>query len=324
MQVQSMANPGDGWMVRLVESLPGRTALAALTVLAMAGVVPLVFLTNQLIHPLALKVVCVAALGLVAGFSARSLLAGHGLVWQWSVALLSLAGGLQLLSRLTGGYAGIDFSGKATGLAAWEAPVQAGVALAAAWLALHAWKPVKANRKAPELKVSKRSQAPGRQPRRPAAPRKPKLRPAPRRVPRRARPSPSLPAIVQGRFWRQQWAKLDGSVSRLKPKVDLALSKPATWASDLIQTTRLRIRTRQRRASATPRVTRNHPSAYPARPRQHLVRLKAVEEHRCPFCLEEVKKNDPRGIKICPVCNTYHHADCWAVTGTCQVPHQHE
>lgn len=45
------------------------------------------------------------------------------------------------------------------------------------------------------------------------------------------------------------------------------------------------------------------------------------EEHRCPFCLDEVHQNDPRGVKKCEVCNAFHHADCWAITGMCQVPH---
>jgi hypothetical protein len=26
-------------------------------------------------------------------------------------------------------------------------------------------------------------------------------------------------------------------------------------------------------------------------------------------------------VKKCEVCNTLHHADCWAITGMCQVPH---
>ncbi len=53
------------------------------------------------------------------------------------------------------------------------------------------------------------------------------------------------------------------------------------------------------------------------------VQLSKEVENRCPFCLEVVEENDPRGIVICPVCHTHHHADCWEVTGTCQVPHKH-
>ncbi len=53
------------------------------------------------------------------------------------------------------------------------------------------------------------------------------------------------------------------------------------------------------------------------------IRLLGAIEHRCPFCLEIVEKNDPRGVKICKICHTHHHADCWDVTGACQVPHHH-
>ncbi|MDD5467023.1 MAG: hypothetical protein PHS96_04390 [Anaerolineales bacterium] len=323
-QVRVMANPGNARLYRLVDSLPGRAALAALTVLAAAGAVPLVFLSNRLIPPLALKLITVAALGLVSGFAARSLLVHSSAWWQRGAALLALAGGLLLLSPLTNGYAGIALGAQASGLAVWDVPLQGGVALLAAWLSLHAWKPVKATRKAPALKVSKRSQAPSHPPRRQPAPRKPKIRPAPRPAQSKSKTSPALPLFVQSRYWRQQWSKLDGSVNRLKPKVNLALTKPARWANDLIQSTRLRIRSRQRRSTEGPPFSNPGASAYPLRRSRRHVRLKAVEEHRCPFCLEAVKKNDPRGVKICPICNTYHHADCWAVTGTCQVPHQHE
>jgi len=51
------------------------------------------------------------------------------------------------------------------------------------------------------------------------------------------------------------------------------------------------------------------------------LQISIYEEHRCPYCLDEVKRNDPRGVKKCEVCNTLHHADCWAITGMCQVPH---
>ena len=52
------------------------------------------------------------------------------------------------------------------------------------------------------------------------------------------------------------------------------------------------------------------------------VQIATKEEHRCPYCLEPVRTNDPRGIVECKVCHTLHHADCWEITGVCQVPHQ--
>jgi ribosomal protein L37AE/L43A len=51
------------------------------------------------------------------------------------------------------------------------------------------------------------------------------------------------------------------------------------------------------------------------------VQFSAFEEHRCPYCLDEVKRNDPRGVKECDICHSLHHGDCWEITGSCQVPH---
>jgi len=51
------------------------------------------------------------------------------------------------------------------------------------------------------------------------------------------------------------------------------------------------------------------------------IQLAVHEEHRCPYCLEEVKLDDPRGVVECEVCHTLHHKDCWDITGACQVPH---
>jgi len=51
------------------------------------------------------------------------------------------------------------------------------------------------------------------------------------------------------------------------------------------------------------------------------IQLAVYEEHRCPYCLEEVKRDDPRGVVECEVCHTLHHKDCWDITGACQVPH---
>ncbi len=55
--------------------------------------------------------------------------------------------------------------------------------------------------------------------------------------------------------------------------------------------------------------------------RKSHIQLAVVEEHRCPYCLDAVSRNDARGVKECDVCHTLHHADCWAITGFCQVPH---
>jgi hypothetical protein len=55
--------------------------------------------------------------------------------------------------------------------------------------------------------------------------------------------------------------------------------------------------------------------------RHPAVQIAAYEEHRCPYCLQDIKRDDVRGSVECPICHTLHHKDCWDITGTCQVPH---
>ncbi len=72
----------------------------------------------------------------------------------------------------------------------------------------------------------------------------------------------------------------------------------------------------------TRNAARPKPSPRLAR-RSTAVHLSGATENVCPYCLEPVVKNDRRGVKICKVCKTWHHGDCWAITGVCQVPHQY-
>jgi hypothetical protein len=55
--------------------------------------------------------------------------------------------------------------------------------------------------------------------------------------------------------------------------------------------------------------------------RRKAVHLGREQSAMCPFCLEEVRPNDPRGKVVCRICGSPHHADCWAITGKCEVPH---
>jgi hypothetical protein len=55
--------------------------------------------------------------------------------------------------------------------------------------------------------------------------------------------------------------------------------------------------------------------------RRMALQIAAYEEHRCPYCLQDIKRDDIRGSVECPICHTLHHKDCWDITGTCQVPH---
>lgn len=97
--------------------------------------------------------------------------------------------------------------------------------------------------------------------------------------------------------------------------------QPVTWfrspAPSSMPTPRVRSKNRikpmKREDAKVPRRSRSR--------RKANIQLAVVEEHRCPYCLDPVSRNDPRGVKECDVCHTLHHADCWAITGFCQVPH---
>lgn len=73
--------------------------------------------------------------------------------------------------------------------------------------------------------------------------------------------------------------------------------------------------TRRRRSRAAKR-SKHSRTRHPEGPR-----VIGVVEDRCPYCFDVVKRNDSRGVHVCEVCGTPHHADCWAITGKCQVPH---
>lgn len=101
--------------------------------------------------------------------------------------------------------------------------------------------------------------------------------------------------------------------------------QPVTWfrspAPSAPPSPRPRIRTKNRSRTEV-RKAAKATSARKSRARRGAkIQLAVVEEHRCPYCLDPVTRADSRGVKECDVCHTLHHADCWAITGFCQVPH---
>jgi hypothetical protein len=82
-------------------------------------------------------------------------------------------------------------------------------------------------------------------------------------------------------------------------------------------------RVRERRVLSLPQLrlpTRTRRRPLPVRKSSGL-KVIAKAEDRCPYCLDVIKKNDPRGVVFCEICETPHHADCWEAGGKCQVPH---
>jgi len=82
-------------------------------------------------------------------------------------------------------------------------------------------------------------------------------------------------------------------------------------------------RVRQRPALSLPQLrlpTRTRRRPLPVR-KSSGVKVISKAEERCPYCLDAIGNNDPRGVVVCEICGTPHHADCWEAGGNCQVPH---
>jgi len=135
----------------------------------------------------------------------------------------------------------------------------------------------------------------------------------------RRRPSPAEVALAPQRR-RETAAPVRRAPRRRRQSA-------ATANSSLSQRTanqrRRAARVRQRRALSLPQLrlpirTRRRP--LPVR-KSSGVRVIAKAEERCPYCLDVIEKNDPRGVTVCEICGAPHHADCWEAGGKCQVPH---
>ena len=132
-----------------------------------------------------------------------------------------------------------------------------------------------------------------------------------------------LPSYIRHGFWSTQWKSLNNKVNRLQPMVRNLVSRPKNWFESKAISSWIKNKSLARSIWIHPYLPSRERANLRARHKPQRIHLESVEEHRCPYCLDIVEKNDPRGVKICPICHTYHHSDCWAVTGSCQVPHQH-
>ena len=111
-----------------------------------------------------------------------------------------------------------------------------------------------------------------------------------------------------------------------QPTPDALRPTPETESIKRSPRTRQQLKKRPRR-SARPKAPAAEAKQSVEPKRKHLahrkpqLQLSDEEEHRCPYCLELIGPDDPRGTVECEICHTLHHADCWAITGACQVPH---
>ena len=328
-KVTWMKRSGPPRLNKLLISLPGRIGLVVLTAAVVAAVIPLLFLFNQAIMPVALKTITIACIGITSGFAARRLLSINTRLLSMLVAFVSVYASLWLLSILTSGYIGIQPFHSWLG-PDWSGLIQLGLATIISFLVLQAWRrPSKAG-SITTTPTGGRNQTPKttspcRQKARPAPTRNKKS--APRKSSRRKKatfPDLQIPQFAQTKYWIEKWKNAQIRTHRNIQSSQVRLSALLGQTRNQVNNLLPRPRVRRQSLQKTVQVRSRKPKVHTPKKTRTSVRLTSSVEHRCPFCLEPVKKRDARGVKVCPICHTHHHADCWEVTGTCQVPHMHE
>lgn len=264
-------------------TLPRKLVLLFLLTTAAALGIVFLFRAGHPVSYLNLLILDSALLGLVAGFGARLVLKGRRSGLRLLAAIAALTAGLVVLGASTGWQFGLGPLTFRPARFDWAGLVQLVTGTLAATLSLYAWR---------------------RPPPAPSAVDKPPTQPAVRGG------IPDLPR-------RPRTVKAPKPVAATRETKPAKKPQPSTGSK-----TRTRTRV-QSVAKPRAKTVRTKPAASSPRrrPRKPEVQFATSEEHRCPYCLEFVQPNDPRGIVECNICHTLHHADCWAITGACQVPH---
>ena len=243
------------------------------------------YIFNRGIVPSVLVMTSAAGMGLTSGLISRFELPKRSALVRWLVAVFGLCCGMVPMGWLSRGILGFDLINQVGIKPDWDGLLRLALGAVTAWLAVRAW----AKRPNPQSSLI------------------PHNRPAGESSPR----SSSLQSTT-------------GNVVEAPSRLSQA-SANHSW----LRTPSLgRSGSRRRTVSlGRPRLGSNHskkPTLKSIRRRGHIntsIHLMDNIEHRCPFCLELVERSDSRGSVECSICHTLHHADCWGVTGTCQVPH---
>jgi len=247
---------------------------------------------NRVWLPITLTIGAAAGLGLLAGFAARWAVPNRSTTVRWLVALGGLTVGLLAASLFSYGTFGLGPLFPLRQEVTWSDIAQLAIGALAAWLAVRGFS---------------RPKSPQSNEARPESASEPILTtwtlPDPRAVhetgPVRTRRRPvSVPLAAAA------------SASAVRPRSRLAVGGP-------LRSRYHRLRARLARAAAwRPRL-----GLLSRRRADTPIRFTGSGEDRCPYCLDVVDPKDPRGVKLCPVCHTPHHAECWSITGMCQMPH---
>lgn len=285
---------------KIFNSVLARISVAALQTVLGSLVLLLTFLVRQYIDILILKYTLVLAVGLLAGFSARRFLTAQTQILKLLTAWISSALSLAILYILSGGFLGINLFFGLNKTPDWQGLIQLALAAVGALLVITAF------RTSPTVEYTPTPAPVSR-------PKKSTLKPK--------RALIQWPLKLNFSTVKKTNQKSTRSAANKKAAPPLAIQKTPKKGSSLQKVTgaaapipKIKKPTRAKKKTVKKKKRVNKKAAKE-------IKFRGDIEHRCPYCLEIVQPHDPRGVKICPICKTHHHKDCWGITGACQIPH---
>jgi len=297
--VRPMAD--SSFLDKILGSFWGRFFIVILQTVLISQLLLLTFLVRLYVNITLLKYIVVLLVGLLAGFSTRRFLANHTRVLQLMAALISTALGLASLHILSAGFIGINLFYRSNNSPDWEGLIQFGLAALGSLLVINAFR----TRSAPQQ--VHRAPAPA-----PAA-----AAPQTKAETIRSLPRFSFPALK----------KSEPKVTKIAPaKKERVSAKKTTTkkTSNTLAIQKKATKPKKLAVVAAPKPKTKKPARKAKKNAKTEIKFVGKEEHICPYCLDPVEDHDPRGVKICTICKTRHHADCWGITGACQIPHSNE
>jgi len=287
---------------RIFQSTVGRIFLACLQTALGSALLLLVFIFRQSIDITLLIYAVVVGVGLLAGFSSRRFLIGHTRLLKLLAAILAAALSLAALYTLSGGFLGVNLFFQPHLTPDWIGLIQLLIAASAAWLVQGAFS------KTPPLD---QVQDP--------VPTANRAAPSPKPVIKSWLPKLTFSSVKTrpDRFAKKVTAK------KVEPTLAIQKQKTKTTSIQKLAVTPTKVVSVPKPAKKTKKAAPPAQKRAKKRSRKVKQEIKFVgaEEHVCPYCLDPVESHDARGVKICPICKTHHHADCWGITGACQIPH---
>ncbi len=276
---------------KVLGSFWGRFFIVILQTVLISQLLLLSFLIRLYVNIDLLKYIVVLLVGLLAGFSARRFLTGHTRFLQLLAGLISIALSLASLFILSAGFLGIDLFFRSNTRPDWQGLIQFSLAALGSLLVIYSFRS-----RANVAEISSQRSIPQSQ-----------------KEAKRWVPKFTFPALKKSR----------DKVSRIVPAKKERVSANKSAAKKTSNTLAIqKIREPKKLSVTASPTTKTKKTARKAK-KNHKPEIKFVgkEEHICPYCLDPVEDHDPRGVKICPICKTRHHADCWGITGACQIPH---